>query len=229
MHAEQPNSNHVGIRNLVAFSPDLTARAVADQKRLEPWSAWQDTQRETFAKRKPLFYLGVLAFFTAAVIACRRMRLEQAAMVGLMMIPVFFYPANYYCHYVFLLPLLATRRETPPPLEEPEGRTLFARISVIILAMGIIQVATLSAWTDVLYTYQSVIILSAFALVLLPLVRNAWRGLPAETELPPPPVKSNEDEDEEDDAEDEPDEEADEDEDQDEDPDEEPAKPTVSG
>ncbi|MBC8134236.1 MAG: hypothetical protein H7X95_14735 [Deltaproteobacteria bacterium] len=187
MHAEQPNSNHVGIRNLVAFSPDLVARKVADQNRLEPWSAWQDTQRQTLARRKPLFYLGVLAFFAAALVAARRMRLEQAAMLGLMMIPVFFYPANYYCHYVFLLPLLATRKESPQPLNEPEGRTSFARVSAIILAMGIIQVPTLSAWSDVVYTYQSIIILGGFALILLPLVRNALRGLPPEAESPPPP------------------------------------------
>jgi hypothetical protein len=180
MHAEQPNSNHVGIRNLVSFSSAKTAQRAADEKRLEPWSAWQDTQRETFARRKPLFYVAVLAFFAAGLLACRRMRLDQAAVAGLMMVPVFFYPANYYCHYVFLLPLLATGSGPPRPLTEPEGRTLFAGVSVLVLAMGIIQVWTLSNWSDLVYTYQSIIILATFALILRALGQRALRRLPPE-------------------------------------------------
>jgi len=184
MHAEQPNSNHVGIRNLVAFSPDTVARKAADEKRLEPWSAWQDTQRENFARRKPVFYLAVLVFLGAALVACRRMRLDQAAVTGLMMVPVFFYPANYYCHYVFLIPLLATSADDGPSAAEAQGgRTLFSWVSALILVMGVIQVPTLSNWTDVVYTYQSVILLGAFALILLALSRRGWRDLPPEAEL----------------------------------------------
>jgi hypothetical protein len=188
LHAEQPNSNHVGIRNLVAFSPDLVAQRVADSRRLEPWSAWQDAQRQTFARRKPIFYLAVLAFLGAAVLACRRARLEQAAIIGLMMIPVLFYPANYYCHYVFLLPLVATRAGPARPLLEPEGRTLFARVSALVLAMGIIQVPALSAWPDLVYMYQSIILLGAYALILFPLARDGWRGLPPQDDPPVPAV-----------------------------------------
>jgi hypothetical protein len=184
MHAEKPNSNHVGLRNLAQFSPDLIARRTADNSRLEPWTAWQDLQRQTFAHRKPLFYLGVLAYLGAAVLACRRRRLDQAAIIGLTMIPVFFYPANYYCHYVFLLPLLATRAGPPRALVEPEGRTLFARVSVIVLLMGVVQLPTLAEWPDVTYTYQSVILLAGIAAILFPLARTAWRGGPLEEERP---------------------------------------------
>ncbi|MES1209039.1 MAG: discoidin domain-containing protein, partial [Pseudomonadota bacterium] len=168
MHAEQPNSNHVGIRNLMQFSPELMAQRVADERRIEPWSAWQDSQRQTLAKRKPFFYLAVLVSFAGALLACRRLRLDQAAVVGLMMIPVFFYPANYYCHYVFLLPLLATRAGPARPWVETEGRTWFARLSVVVLAMGIVQVPTLRAWPDLVYTYQSIILLLAYAFILVP-------------------------------------------------------------
>ena len=182
MHAEKPNSNHVGLRNLAQFSPDLIARRTADNSRLEPWTAWQDLQRQTFARRRPLFYLGVLAYLGAAVLACRRRRLDQAAIIGLTMIPVFFYPANYYCHYVFLVPLLATRSGPPRPLAEPEGRSLFARVSVIVLLMGVVQLPTLAEWPDVTYTYQSIILLVAYAAILFPLARTAWRGGPPEEE-----------------------------------------------
>ena len=63
---------------------------------------------------------------------------------------------------------------------EPEGRTLFAGVSVLILAMGIIQVWTLSNWSDLVYTYQSIIILATFALILRALGQRALRRLPPE-------------------------------------------------
>jgi hypothetical protein len=210
MHAEQPNSNHVGIRNVVSYSPALEGRKVADERRIEPWSTWQDLQRETFARRKPLFYLGVLAYLGMAIIACRKRRLDQAAVIGLMMIPVFFYPANYYCHYVFLLPLLATRAGPGRPLSEPEGRTLFGRVSAIVLLMGVLQLPTLDQWggeSDVSATYQSIIMLAAYAAILYPMARDAWRELPLEEER----VASGQEEEEEDDEDaDEEDEDADE-------------------
>ena len=177
LHAEQPNSNHVGLRNLVAFSPSLTARRLSESNRANAWMTWQDTQRQTFARRKPVFYLGVLGFLGLGVWACRGRRLDQATVLGTLMIPVFFYPANYYCHYVFLIPLLATRRGPVLPWSEPEGRTLFARVSGIVLAMGVVQLPTLAEWPDVTYTYESVIMMTAYALILYPLARDSWKGL----------------------------------------------------
>jgi len=180
IHAEQPNSNHVGIRNVVSYAPSLEGPKVADEHRIEPWSAWQDLQRETFARRKPLFYLAVLLYLGLAVVACRRLRIEQAAILGLMMIPVFFYPANYYCHHVFLLPLLAAGATTKRWFE-PEGRTWFALVSSIIMAMGVLQYFTLDAWageSDVSATAQSAIMLVAYLLILAPLALAAWAGHP---------------------------------------------------
>jgi hypothetical protein len=177
LHAEQPNSNHVGIRNLVAYSPSLSARAISESNRSSAWVSWQETQRQTFARRKPLFYLGVLAFLGLGLWACRGRRLDQAAIIGTLMIPVFFYPANYYCHYVFLIPLLATRRGPVLPWFEPEGRTLFGRVSGIVLAMGVVQLPTLAEWPDVTYTYESAIMMTAYALILYPLARDSWKGL----------------------------------------------------
>jgi len=181
LHAEQPNSNHVGIRNVVSYSPSLEGPKVADPSRIEPWSTWQDLQRETFAKRKALFYLGVLLYTGLAVVGCRRLRLDQVSIVGLMMIPVFFYPANYYCHHVFLLPLLATAAGDPKRLTEPEGRTWFAYVSSVVMAMGFVQYFTLDSSageSDVTATYESIIMLIAYLLILYPMARRGWLGLP---------------------------------------------------
>ena len=48
--------------------------------------------------------LGVLAVLAGS----RRQKIYQAALLGMMLIPVLFYPANYYLHSIFILPLLAT-------------------------------------------------------------------------------------------------------------------------
>ena len=47
-----------------------------------------------------LFYTGL------AVAACRRLRLADAAVIGTMMIPIYFYPSNYYLHILFTWPLM---------------------------------------------------------------------------------------------------------------------------
>jgi hypothetical protein len=114
--------------------------------------------------------------------------------VGLMMIPVYFYPANYYCHHVFLLPLLATAAN-PKRLSEAEGRTWFAYVSSVIMAMGFLQYFTLDSSageSDVTATYESIIMLIAYLLILYPMARRAWMGLPPadqetdEGDEPPP-------------------------------------------
>jgi hypothetical protein len=54
----------------------------------------------------------VLGVFLAA----RGRPLEQAAILGLILVPVVFYAANYYIHIVCLLPLLALERQREPAL-----------------------------------------------------------------------------------------------------------------
>src|SRR5262249_36695046 len=56
--------------------------------------------------RAPLFAAAV-ALYVMGVIACaREKRLEQAALLGLCLVPVVFAPANYYIHFIFLLPMV---------------------------------------------------------------------------------------------------------------------------
>jgi hypothetical protein len=97
-----------------------------------------------------------------------------------MMIPVYFYPANYYCHHVFLLPLLATAAGPPRRWSDPEGRTWLGLVATIVLLMGVLQYFTLDQWageSDATATGQSVIMLGAYALILYPLARAGWLKL----------------------------------------------------
>jgi hypothetical protein len=65
---------------------------------------------EILRSRWPLYALTMAAYIVAVFVASRRKSLEQAAILGLSLVPVVFYPANYYIHIVCLLPLIATER-----------------------------------------------------------------------------------------------------------------------
>jgi hypothetical protein len=179
IHATGPSTNNVGLRNVLAFSPDLSAKALSEHRRAGPWADWGYAQRMTFAARRPLYY-GVLLIATAlALIACRGRRLDEAALIGLLLIPFYFYPSNYYCHFVFLLPMAVVR----PRLDRDKT---FASVFIVLAAMCIGQYFTLAeGWTDLRYTYQSFLLLIGFGLILLLL---AWESLTLAPLLKPQPA-----------------------------------------
>ena len=105
------------------------------------------------------------------LVAVAMASLNASGLMGLMMIPIYFYPANYYCHYVFLLPLIAVERR------EPESRS-FGWVSVVLLAMSVALFATLAErQVDVMFTYQSVVLLAAYFLLLAPMAWFVRAGL----------------------------------------------------
>jgi hypothetical protein len=168
VHATGPSTNNVGLRNVLAFSPSLSAKALSEHRHVGPMSNWDYAQRMTFAARRPLFYAILLLATALALMACRGRRLEEASLIGLLLIPFYFYPSNYYCHFVFLLPLAVVR----PRLDR--DRT-FATVFVVLAAMCIGQYFTLAeGWTDLRYTYQSFLLLIGFSVIL---VQLAWESL----------------------------------------------------
>ena len=95
--AAEPHGNHIGLRSLIG--------------------GWEANQAQVLRGRWPL-YLAAMALYVALVVAaCRGTRLDQAAILSLILVPVLFYPANYYIHFVFLLPLVMT--ETPDGVADP--------------------------------------------------------------------------------------------------------------
>jgi hypothetical protein len=178
VHVEKPNANSVGLRNVLAFEPEHVAERVVRQDLPEPWEDWQRYQLAAFARRRPLQVVGVLAFLTLAVAACRRRKLDQAALVGLALVPVLFYAANYYMHFIFLLPLVAALQ-----------KRRFAAISLLLLGLNVAQYLTQSApgW-DVIYFEQSVLLLMMVAAMLVVLALGDGALLPrAPRQLPSRP------------------------------------------
>jgi hypothetical protein len=167
-HATDPSTNNVGLRNVLAFDPEFSAERLISRQHPAPDAEWVRTQRSTFEDRS-LFFYGILLVVTAGtVLACRGRSLEQAALIGLLLVPFYFYPSNYYCHFVFLLPLAVAG-----PLGDRD-RT-FAWVFMVLAAMCVGQVFTLSErWIDLRYTYQSFILLIGFFGIMAGL---AWQSL----------------------------------------------------
>lgn len=164
-HATKPNVNHVALRTLVGYEPDLVASRVIRSDHPEPWIEWQETQLQTIEQRKYLLQFGALFGFLLVFLAARRKRLYQSALLGMLLVPFLSYPANYYYHYVALLPLMS-----------PFGRLQSAQkikwrsilVVVVILFMSSLQYLTLrEPWSDICFTQQSVLLISSFIFLLL--------------------------------------------------------------
>jgi hypothetical protein len=164
MHSVQPNINHVGLRTLIQFDPSKTLRALSQTG--GDWSYWQI---HTFIARRPLYVLAIAAFTALALAACRGRSLHQAALIGMMMIPIYFYPSNYYLHYVFILPLLIDESE------EPAQRRLWGLVGVVMLLVCVSEYWGFeNVGVDERYAQWSVGALLGYLAILLALARNAW-------------------------------------------------------
>jgi hypothetical protein len=105
--------------------------------------------------------------------------LRHAALVGLMMIPIYFYPSNYYLHYVFVLPLLIDYS-----LEDKEQRQLWGLVSVVLCAVSVSEYWGFEGINvDERYAQWSVGVLLGYAIILVALARDALRPFAEPTPL----------------------------------------------
>jgi hypothetical protein len=104
MHANKPNVNHVGITALVGYKTDNLWHNL--RARGEDPEMWVPLTAQTTKERRWIIWLGMAFYTLLGLFACRGSRLSDAAVIGSMMIPVYFYPSNYYLHVLFIWPLL---------------------------------------------------------------------------------------------------------------------------
>ncbi|MBM4362707.1 MAG: discoidin domain-containing protein, partial [Deltaproteobacteria bacterium] len=178
MHSVKPNINHVGLRTLLQYSPEKTLRALA-----QTGGDWSMEQLATLRSRK-LLYWGLIGVYSAyAIGAARRRDLRQAALLGMMMIPVLFYPSNYYLHYFFVLPLLVDESE------EPAARRLWGLVSAVVLAVSVSEYWGFDVkGVDERYVQWSAGAMIGIAAILWLLERDgrpAAGSAPAPTDAPP--------------------------------------------
>jgi hypothetical protein len=104
MHANKPNINHVGLTALVGHDSDNLWHKL--RERGEDPEQWGPLTAQTMKDRRWLLIVGMLFYTLLGLFACRGARLSDAAVIGTMMIPIYFYPSNYYLHILFIWPLL---------------------------------------------------------------------------------------------------------------------------
>jgi hypothetical protein len=178
LHSTQPNVNHVGLRTLFQYRPGGTLNALA-----RTGGDWSLEQMRTFHARKPLFFATVAMFSLLAFAACRRRDLRQVSLIGMMMIPIYFYPSNYYLHYVFVLPLLIDYSD-----EDKRQRYLWGAISVILLLVCVSEYwGFADIGVDERYAQWSVGLLVGYLAILVLLARDAMPR--AEVEAPVPALE----------------------------------------
>jgi hypothetical protein len=172
IHATGPSINSVGLRAAIMYEPDHIAQLVIRDDLAEPWEDWQRYQSAAFERRRPAFLMIDFLMLGLVLFAARKRPLEQVAMLGLLTIGFFFYPSNYYCHYIFLLPLAAAFHEGNR--DAPEDR-FFAWGVATMLGLCIAQAFTMTrdvGWSDVRYAVQSFELVIASLLFVIPLAWN---------------------------------------------------------
>ena len=171
LHSTSPNVNHVGLRTLIQFDPSKTIRALS-----QTGGDWSLEQSRTFLKRRPLYIIAIAAFTLLSLAAARGRDLRQAALIGMMMIPIYFYPSNYYLHYVFVLPLMMDYSE------EPAARKRWALVSFVVLAICVSEYwGFADVGVDERYAQWSVGVLIGYLVILVAMAREGWAEAQRET------------------------------------------------
>jgi hypothetical protein len=193
IHATGPSTNNVGLRNLLAYRPHDTIRNLVHRKSNQDWGV---LQVRNFNQVAPLFYLLNLAAFGLLVLGVARRPLHQTTLLGLLLIPFLFYPSNYYCHFVFLLPMAVAvdernreRNRGGPVVPGHDQDRLFGLVTAVIASMSVGQYFTMQeGWTDERYTQQSLLLIAGFATIIIALAAEGLRTLRAERANRAPPA-----------------------------------------
>jgi hypothetical protein len=180
-----PHTNHVSLRGLVAGNDAM--------------------HLFTLNARMPLFVTLVALSALLVVAAARGKHPSRAALLGTILIPVAFNPANYYIHFVFVLPLLAIEKSRAE--QEPDESPLELRdfgIWAILLTICVLQYWTVLApdW-ELHFQLATVILFFGLAAMLITMLRYDWPLLPAlaaagseRPEEEPEPEEADDDDDE---------------------------------
>jgi hypothetical protein len=154
--SSDPHANHISLRSLIA--------------------GWGDDQGAMMRARMPIFVGAVLCYIAAVVVAARRMRPEQSAVLALVLVPVLFYPANYYIHLVCFLPLIISEKDAEGK-SQPLG-PLDGGIAMTLLGMCAAQfIAVLVTENGVHFYLNGVLLFIAITTMLLLLLKAEVKAL----------------------------------------------------
>ncbi|HET8937173.1 MAG TPA: discoidin domain-containing protein [Polyangiales bacterium] len=139
-------------------------------------AGWTD-QAHILGARWPL-YVAIVGSFCAVVgLVARNLPPERAAILALFLVPVVFYPANYYLHIVFLFPLLA-----PEPRAQTDRDGALLWITLLLMCAGQ-YFTTLESDLTLHFYYSTVSLFAALTVMSIVLLRadpsvHAWLAAP---------------------------------------------------
>lgn len=137
-------------------------------------SGSEGIQQLVLRQRLPLHVASVLVFVLMTIWAAYRRPPHVAAILGILLMPVLLYPANYYIHFVFLLPLLV---DEPLAATTRRGRIASGRVWVIVLGLCAAQYFTVKEQALDLHFYNaSVLLMVATFLILWSLLPRDGKG-----------------------------------------------------
>ncbi len=111
------------------------------------------------------FHIGATAVYLAlGVWAARRSAPHQVALIGMMMMPVLMYPANYYIHFIFLLPMLVDEK---PAGSSPRIGPFTAKVWMALLGLCVAQYFTVKEKELDVHFYNASVLLMITTLVVL--------------------------------------------------------------
>jgi len=141
---DSPHVNHLSLLTVVAGS--------------------EGHQATVLAQRAPAMMILTGLFLTLGVWSAARSAPYRVALLGIMMMPVFMYPANYYIHFIFVLPLLAAEVRTSGDRLEREraGRAWIALLGLCAAQYFTVRIDDLS-----IHFYNAAVLLMATLLLIL--------------------------------------------------------------
>jgi len=111
VHLDTPLQNYMGLKTVLSYDHDLRAQAVQDPTLDDPFDAWKQGRRDTFAGRRVLFALGVAGYLALLAWAVRDREDWEAAVLGIGLVPVAVELTGYY--YAVLLGFAFLGARTP--------------------------------------------------------------------------------------------------------------------
>ncbi len=143
-----PHVNHLGWLTVVAGS--------------------EGRQAEVLAQRSFVYILGIVLYFGLGIWIAARSKPHRVALLGILMMPVFMYPANYYIHFIFLLPMLVS--DQGEDLTRIERETS-GRVWAVLLALCAAQYFTVrESQLDMHFYNASVLLMGSLLMVLFVLL-----------------------------------------------------------
>lgn len=150
------------VKKIASFTSDPHVNHVS---LLTVTSGSEGNQALVRTQRMPFHLAATAVYLVLAVWAARRAAPHQVALLGMMMMPVLMYPANYYIHFIFVLPMLVDERPRETTLERIDPTT--AKVWLLLLGLCAAQYFTVKEKDLAIHFYNASVLLMAAILGIL--------------------------------------------------------------